>query len=195
MVANKITDNIKTSVLKHTDTKGTEYYIEHFETCLQVSEIDASGKYKVACEPCRKYGKNLACPPYSPTLKAYIKDSRKAEIICYRIHIEQFPAIIMEDRYRGAFNKVREMLTDELLRYRKKGHIIAGSGTCLVCEQCTVDLGKKRCKHPSKRIYSLESMGVNVVSLTEKAFGFKLEWSGCDSAADFVSAVGAVFYK
>jgi len=186
---------IKTEVLKNTDTNGTEYYIEHFETTLQVSEIDSSEKYKIACEPCKMFGKNLACPPYSPTLEAYIKDSKKAKLICYRIPLEQFPEIITEDRYHTAFRKVRGLLTDELLRYRKKGHIVAGSGTCLACEQCVVELGKKRCKHPSKRIYSLESMGVNVVSLTEKAFGIKLEWSGCDSAADFVSAVGAVFFS
>ena len=193
--SNEIQDMIKTEVLKHTDINGTEYYIEHFETTLKVSEIDSSERYKVACEPCKKYGKNLACPPYSPTLLEYIKDCKKAKIICYRIPLEQFPEIITEDRYHNAFRKVRGLLTDELLRYRKKGHIVAGSGTCLACEQCEIELGKNKCKHPSKKIYSLESLGVNVVSLTEKAFGFKLEWSGCDSAADFVSAVGAVFYK
>jgi predicted metal-binding protein len=195
MKSNKIIDNIKTKVIKLADANGTEYYIEHFETTIQVWEIDSSEKYKIACEPCKKYGKNLACPPYSPTLEAYTKDSKKAKIICYRIPLEQFPEIITEERYDTAFGKVRGLLTDELLRYRKKGHIVAGSGTCLACEQCAIELGRNKCKHPSKRIYSLESMGVNVVSLTEKAFGFKLEWSGCDSAADFVSAVGAVFYK
>ena len=195
MKSNKIIDNIKTKVIEHTDLNGTEYYIEHFEATIEVSEIDSSEKYKVACEPCKKYGKNLACPPYSPTLEAYIKDSKQAKLICYRISLEQFPEIITEDRYHTAFRKVRGLLTDELLRYRKKGHIVAGSGTCLACEQCAIELGKNKCKHPAKRIYSLESLGVNVVSLTEKAFGFKLEWSGCNSAADFVSAVGAVFYK
>jgi len=195
MENNKTIDDIKTEVLEYTDANGAEYYIEHFETIMQVSEIDASEKYKVACEPCKKYGKNLACPPYSPTLEAYIKDFKKAKIICYRIPLEQFPEIITEDRYHTAFRKVRGLLTDELLRYRKQGHLVAGSGTCFACEQCAIEFGKIKCKHPSKRIYSLESMGVNVVSLTEKAFDFKLEWSGCDSAADFVSAVGAVFYK
>jgi len=195
MKKNKMLDQIKTEVLEYTDEEGAEYYIERFENTLQVSEIDCSEKYKVGCEPCKKYGKNLACPPYSPTLLEYAKDCRNAKIICFRIPLEQFPQIITEERYRTAFRKVRGLLTDELLRYRKKGNIVAGSGTCLVCEQCAIELGDTKCKHPSKRIYSLESLGVNVVSLTEKAFSFKLEWSGYDSAADFVSAIGAVFYK
>ncbi len=195
MKKNETIDDIKTEVLEYTDDSGAEYFIEHFETTLQISEIDSSKKYKIGCEPCKKYGKNLACPPYSPTLLEYIKDCRTAKVICYRIPLEQFPEIITEERYDAAFRKVRGLLMDELLRYRKKGHLVAGSGTCLACEQCAIELGKNKCKYPSKRIYSLESLGVNVVSLTERAFGFKLEWSGCDSAADFVSAVGAVFYK
>lgn len=139
MENNKDMDDIQTEVLKHTDANGAEYYIEHFETSLKVSEIDASEKYKVACEPCNKYGKNLACPPYSPALFDYIKDCKTAKVICYRIPLEQFPEIITEERYHVAFRKVRGLLTDELLRYRKKGHIVAGSGTCLACEQCAIE--------------------------------------------------------
>jgi predicted metal-binding protein len=194
MKNDKMIENIKAEVFEHTDKGGFKYYVERLENTVRVSEIDCD-EHKVGCEPCKKYGKNLACPPYSPTFLEYIKDCRTAKVICYRIPLEQFPEIITEERYDNAFRKVRGLLTDELLRYRKKGHIVAGSGTCLACEQCAIELGKNKCKHPSKKIYSLESLGVNVVSLTEKAFNFKLEWSGCDTAADFVSAVGAVFYK
>ena len=78
---NKLTDYMKTEVLKYTDEEGAEYYIEHFETILQVSEIDSSEQYKAGCEPCEKYGKNLACPPYSPILSEYIKNCKKAKIV------------------------------------------------------------------------------------------------------------------
>jgi predicted metal-binding protein len=135
----------------------------------------------------------LSLSSLQPNSLEYAKDCRNA-IICLEYLSNNFLKST-EERYRTAFRKVRGLLTDELLRYRKKGNIVAGSGTCLVCEQCAIELGDTKCKHPSKRIYSLESLGVNVVSLTEKAFSFKLEWSGYDSAADFVSAIGAVFYK
>jgi predicted metal-binding protein len=189
----KYTGNVKTEVLEYTDEEGVEYFIERFETAFRASEIDSSEKYKIGCEPCKKYGRNLACPPYSPYLLDYIKECRAAKIICFRIPLEQFPGTITEERYHAAFRKVQALLSDELLRYRQTGHIVAGSGTCLACGQCAIESGDTQCTHPSKRIYSLESLGVNVVSLIEKAFHLRLEWSGCDTAADFVSAVGAVF--
>ena len=192
MKNNKMIDNIKAEVFEYTDKGGSKYYVERLENTVQVSEIDCD-EYKVGCEACKKYGMNLACPPYSPYFPEYVKGMRTAKVICFRIPLEQFSQISTEERYSTAFKIVRGLLTGELLRYRKRGNLVAGSGTCLACEQCAIELGNTKCKHPSKRIYSLESLGVSVVSLTEKAFNVRLEWSGCDSAADFVSAVGAVF--
>ena len=42
-------------------------------------------------------------------------------------------------------------------------------------------------------IYSLESLGVNLTALTKQGFGFDLEWSTNDQAADFVCSLGAIF--
>ena len=54
---------------------------------------------------------------------------------------------------------------------------------------------ERKCKKPKKRIYSLESLGVNVIKLVKKYFDFDLEWNDNEYIADFVSAVWAVFYK
>jgi predicted metal-binding protein len=187
-------DNLRAEVLEYSGEGGAVFYAERLENALGTREIDHDER-KVGCLPCKKFGKNLACPPYSPSLPEYIKDCRTAKVICFRIPLEQFPESITEERYRTGFDKVRGFLADDLLRYRRSGRLVAGSGTCLACERCAIESGKNVCKSPSKRIYSLESLGVSVVSLTEKAFGFKLEWSACLGVADFVSAVGAVFYR
>lgn len=42
--------------------------------------------------------------------------------------------------------------------------------------------------------YSLESMGVNLITLLERAFLLPLEWSDGTSIKGNVSAIGAVFY-
>jgi predicted metal-binding protein len=190
----KTMKNIKAEVFEHTDRGGSKYYVERLENTVRVSEIDCD-EYKVGCHACKKYGMNLACPPYSPYFPEYVKGMKSAKVICFRIPLEQFSQISTEERYRTAFKIVRELLTAELLHYRKKGNLVAGSGSCPACEQCAIESGDSKCKQPGKRIYSLESLGVSVVSLTVKAFSFRLEWSGCDSVADFVSATGAVFYK
>lgn len=44
-----------------------------------------------------------------------------------------------------------------------------------------------------ERIYSLESLGVNVVALVNKSLDISLDWSSNEITASFVCAVGAVF--
>jgi len=186
---------VKTSVQLSTDSRGNEYYIEYLEVTLHVSEIHASETYKAGCEPCMKYGKNLACPPYSPVFSEYVKGCGTARIICKRVPLEHFHGTTMEERYMTAYLMVRGLLNDTLLRYRGEGYIVAGSGACLACERCVLETGDTTCIRPVRRIYSLESLGVNVVSLAAHAFFFPLEWSGSQTAAGFVSAVGACFKR
>ena len=88
----------------------------------------------------------------------------------------------------------RSILTTELFKHREQGYTIAGSGTCVACEKCVIEDGDQRCKRPGERIYSLESLGVNVISLVKKCFNIDLDWNSDVITADFVSAVGAVFF-
>jgi len=85
------------------------------------------------------------------------------------------------------------ILTGELLKYREQGFIIAGSGACQACDICAVEHGRQNCRKPREKIYSLESLGVNVISLVKRCLDINLDWSGHEHTADFVSAVGAVF--
>ena len=55
--------------------------------------------------------------------------------------------------------------------------------------------GPEACSNPDKRIYSLESLGVNVADLCKKAFDLDLEWTSDGRTAGHVCAVGAVFFS
>jgi predicted metal-binding protein len=114
-------------------------------------------------------------------------------VICFRTPLDQFKPVTVEESYRIAFKKVSGLLAQELLIYRRVGNIIAGSGACQACSQCAIEFGDAICRNPAKKIYSLESLGVNVIALSGKAFNIKLEWSGDKHAASYVSALGAVF--
>ena len=178
------------------NSSGATLNYERYETTTPISSIVHGKKYKVACEACHKFGKNLACPPYSPGLAEYLDEQNHARIICIRMPQEYFRHVIQEEIYRECFRKARSILVEELLRYRERGYAIAGSGSCLACDVCAVEEGSCDCKNPNKKIYSLESLGVNLITLTKMCFDFDLEWSANEHAADFICSIGAIFmYK
>lgn len=183
---------VETAVIEHS-FEGASLLIERFQSLLSISDIEYQAENNPGCEACPKHGTNLACPPHSPPFADHIGKSAKAKIICYRMPLEQVPAEITADRHKAAHRILRKLLYEELLGHRSKGHIIAGSGPCQVCEECSVQTGAPACMNPPLMIYSLESMGVNLISLSERAFSLKLEWSDGTSGSGNVSAIGAVF--
>ena len=186
---------MKVDVFEYRDDRGDVLYVERYECIVPVSKIDHHEQYKSHCEFCKRYGKNLACPPYSPTCIEHINGAKSAKVICIRIPLEYFHQTIPEERYRAGFRRARDLLVNELLESRGQGFRVAGSGPCLACENCAIEEGDENCRNPHERIYSLESLGVNVVALVQDNFDFQLEWSDGSRDADYVSAVGAVFLK
>lgn len=183
---------VKAGIREDTDKKGAVYY-KRYENELSLDEIDFDERTKASCAECEMYGKNLACPPHSPDLRKYAAKARSAKIICYRVALAHFKAATIAESYHAAFGKVRDLLVGELVKYRSAGKTVAGCGPCRACPHCALENGNDACRHPSKRIFSLESLGVNLIALSEKAFNIPLEWSGEHSAAAYVSAIGAVF--
>jgi predicted metal-binding protein len=172
---------------------GLTLYYERYETIIPISSFDHVQKYKIACEACHKYGKNFACPPHSPNFPEYLAAQSYAKVICVRMPQEYFRNEIQGNKYRKCFRQARSILVEELLSYRKQGFLVAGSGFCLACDVCAVEEGADKCNKPNKKIYSLESLGVNLTTLTKSCFGFDLEWSVNDQESDFVCALGAIF--
>lgn len=187
--------DVNVEVDEHIDESGLIFYVERFERLIRTSDIDSGDHYKMSCEACGKYGKNLACPPHSPSFFKYVGNADTAKVICLRLPQEYFCGLAFEERYRTCFRKVRNILVETLIAHRRKGLMVAGSGPCLECEKCSAEGGGIDCRNPESLIYSLESLGVNVVGLVENSFNIDLEWSSDEHYADFVSAVGAVFYR
>ena len=185
----------RVEVLEFTTESGSTVFYERYEGEFPLSFIEQDKKFKMACEVCEKYGKNLSCPPFSPTFNDYLKGYRKAKVLCLRIPQEYIDHVIPEEKYRLCFEKGRQLLTEELVRFRQKGFRIAGSGPCLACKKCGAETGGRNCVKPEERIYSLESLGVNLILLANKCFNIDLEWTGYGRPADFVCAIGAVFYR
>lgn len=167
---------------------------ERYEAVMPVSGFVYERKFRLACETCPNYLKNLSCPPYSPFFEEYLEGSKTATVLCFRIPQEYFAELPLERRYYKSFKEARKLLGRELVDYRERGFLVAGSGACRACPVCAIAEGEDQCRNPELRIYSLESLGTNLTALTRRCFNIELEWSGPDRAADFVCAIGAVFY-
>ena len=184
---------VLTEVVEHVGDDGIVYYVERFERTIFTSDIDFQTENKLACEACSQHARNLACPPFSPPFLRHTGGKTRAKVIGYRVSLDQFPQHAVEERYHAAFREVRGLLVNELLEDRRHGRVVAGAGACLACKECAVVEGERECRNPAMMIYSLESMGVNIVALSEKALDLRLEWSGGSCTAEHVIAIGAVF--
>jgi predicted metal-binding protein len=178
---------------EHSDEAGNPYQIKRFKNRVDVAVIEYSEQIKHNCEGCNNYKNNLSCPPHSPYFPDYVGASKTAAIICFRVPLDKFTTIPVRNAYHAAFTVVRSLLVGELIKGRKASHIVAGSGACLVCNPCAGESDNTECRFPAKRLYSLESLGVNVVSLSERALNLRLEWSDDAHAAHYISAIGAIF--
>lgn len=187
-------EEVSMAVCEAADPSGEPIYYERFETVVPLSAIEHHSRYKTACEACRQYGTNLACPPFSPTFIHYTQGKKSARVICLRLPLEYFSGELLQDRYRLCFKQVRGFLVDELYASREEGYTIAGAGPCMACDRCVAEEGVTICAKPDQRIFSLESLGVNLMDLARRCFGIDLEWSNESHTAHFVCAMGAVFF-
>ena len=122
--------------------------------------------------PVRNTVKILPVRRTARTLIKHLNGAKSEEVICLRIPLKYYHKTIPEEKYRTSFHKARQLLVDELLRYRERGFQIAGSAACLSCEHCVIEEGDKNCRNTDKRIYSLKSLGVNVLALVQDNLDF-----------------------
>ncbi len=166
---------------------------ERFEQMIPVADIAHSRRFQELCKPCPHYGKNLACPPQSPYFPSYVADARSARVICFRIPLSSRETTV--DEQKTIAREAAKALADELRSCLKQGHKVAGAGFCRSCPACVAESGGAVCCKPEERIFSLESMGVDVDSLLKKCFGFGLEWSKAERPASYLCVPGAVFHE
>ena len=189
-----ITQGLKKEKLELVDDSGNCIAYELYTNSVALADFVYGLQYKDLCGACPEQGKRLSCPPHSPFFPDYIGKAREALVICVRFPGESFPSLgPAKDALTRYFRKAGGVLVDILLDYRSQGYVIAGSGPCLACAQCAAEKGLKVCSKPDRRIYSLESLGVNVALLCKKAFDLDLEWTSDGRAPGHVCTVGSVF--
>jgi len=175
------------------DATGRRMVYERYRRSMAISAFKYGDKFKLLCNGCPNQGRNLSCPPHSPSFETHIEVATEAVVICVRLPQEYFGNLPPTDRYHACFRQASHLLLTVLDDYRRQGRPVAGSGPCLVCERCSIEEGFEACRNPKGRTYSLESLGVDVIGLLKGSFDLDLEWNSPEKNAPSVCAVGAAF--
>ena len=160
--------------------------------------IDERVQLKCRIPPCVNYGKNLMCPPYTPSAKEFREIVAKYKFaIMVQIDApigeetkkliksegakltelwkdEEFSKRLEKD-VRELGNKLRAIVSAvEREAFNKGWYLSLGLviGNCNLCSTCDL---KWPCKHPWEARPSMEAMGIDV-SQTAKNAGLDLQW-------------------
>jgi predicted metal-binding protein len=161
------------------------------ETCLEFDPklLVPQQKVRAACmeNKCGSYGTHYMCPPHIGTIdeiKSRLKKFQRGVLLQY-----SQPLNVKSDL---------EGLIKSMLDFHNKVLSLEGSlrkqgieevwgmlgGNCGLCEPCLAATGEP-CLHPKKARNSLESIGVDVITLLN-SFGLdskfrddKITWTGC----------------
>jgi predicted metal-binding protein len=182
-------------ICEYRDPTGAVRSYVRYVAIVSLSEFEQGARFKDMCGECPHHGRNFSCPPHSPSFLDHVRSASRAEVICITLPKAEFPGPTPQDVYHACFREGSRLLRAELDRHRSEGKMIAGSGPCLACNRCSLEAGKGACSQPEKRIYSLESLGVNVIGLLKRVFGIDLEWDSDEEKASTVCAVGAAFLE
>lgn len=180
------------AIIKH-PTPSRILSIEKFISTISLDRIVTNkAKFGKLCEVgCINYKKKYSCPPFSPAFDKFSCEFSFLNVFCYRVWLNQYSDATPYNRVRASNAVIKSLLDKELYGYIEDGFSVVGSGSCRACKPCGAKDNVK-CKKPKKRIYSLESLGVDVGQLVQECFGFDLEWYKKGKAQQYTCVVGGV---
>jgi predicted metal-binding protein len=160
--------------------------------------VDERVQLKCRYPPCINYGKNLMCPPYTPTAKEFegiVRKYKNAMLIQLDVPIPN----AVKARIKKANVKLVKMTKEgelddinaKFIEDWKKIHALVSNieresfkygyylslglviGNCRLCDTCDLQVP---CKHPYEARPSMEAMGIDVFK-TAKNAGLGFEWN------------------
>jgi predicted metal-binding protein len=166
-----------------------------------VEEIKASDipvdkfKFSELCRTgCSVYNSKHSCPPVSPTFShLHVPDTPFILIILYKendiIAKQEFTKVkALNSILKAALNKLlfKYAVNPRYAKYQRDN--IYGSGSCRLCRKCNYP---NPCNRPNQTLYSMESVGIDVVDLCAK-FGHTLCWYKRGEPYKYGTVVGMI---
>lgn len=168
------------------------------------------------CSKCPKYSAVWTCPPLPFDENKYLSEYKYCYVISGKVFIADLSEeekaelinhtfskyddiTVSENSFSKIFNGIYYAFREETdnIMVELEGHFqnsrVLTSGRCLICKKCSRASGKP-CIFPEKLRYSLESLGFDVMAVTEDILGEKIEWSN-DKMPKYVTGVSALLTK
>ncbi len=162
------------------------------ELCRRVLELGATGASPISLlgvEPdpqfrdlcalnyCGRYAKSWTCPPGCGTLEecaGRLKAYRQAVVVQMIHPLEDSLDVEGMTEGQKAFDRLMQRI-QKAVKEARPDALLLGAGSCSLCQACTYP--DEPCRYPELAIPSVESFGLDVQALTEKA-GLPCSWSG-----------------
>lgn len=160
---------------------------------------DERVRLKCKYPPCRQYGRNLMCPPFTPSaseFKRYLSKYRKAVLVEVEGRVpenikhvlsskeKRYAELIKDAGFMSKYKKwhvkvwgsLHQIVSDiEREAFRRNYYFSLGLGAehCMLCQTCDVE---GPCRHPLKARPSMEAVGIDVHKTLRNA-GVMLKWN------------------
>jgi predicted metal-binding protein len=158
-------------------TPQNEVIIDYFFEFISKEQVPVNRVlFEEMCKKgCKNYNNKYSCPPFTPKFEYLIKNREGLFIILFSSPLSNIKS--------SEYNKVRianSVMKSRMLKLMyylesKFNTQFLSSGSCNLCKPCKCKL-KLPCKHPDKRRYSLESIGIDCNKLSKDLFNHPLTW-------------------
>ncbi len=171
-----------------------------FYDFIDKNKIDVDKKLfeKMCKEGCPNYSKKYSCPPCSPEFFNYLKKQDKLFVVMMKIDLNQLNKFSYNEYHKMRIaNAVLKPKIDKIFRKLEDkfpSSIMISTGACRLCKPCQLKL-KKPCKHPDKRRYSFEALGVDCNKLAKKLFNLELLWYKNKKSPEYTTVICGLAFK
>jgi predicted metal-binding protein len=153
------------------------------------------------CKACPIYGRNWSCPPFSFDVDELLGRYNCAYL--FGIKMTHGDAARTSINTGGAALKYSVWLMDNVnlkmlsslhdLERKYPGSRGASGGSCKICRTCA-RTEERPCRFPGKMRNSIESLGFDVMKISEELLGLKLLWMR-DALPQYQVLINALFTK
>lgn len=145
------------------------------------------------CGICENYDRIWSCPTYDFSVEAYWRQFFSVQLLATKIYLD---ADELAD-----VDKVLDQVHRDIRDYWRKNETLhidsqyLAPGSCHLCpEGCTRKVGAP-CRRPDQLRYSIESLGGDVVALSEDVLGTKILWGSPEKPPEYYTLVSGLPLK